>query len=197
MHNDTVGSKMGMWLFLFTELLLFGGLFLLYAVYSNRYPAEFSHAAKSLSLLHGSINTIVLLTSSLFVVLSLISLRTNSKRGALIYLSGTILCALVFTCIKGIEWHAKFEHGIFPNSPALLEKPKGEIVFFNLYFIITGLHAIHVFIGAVILSVMTWWIHRNTLTPENDIFLENSGLYWHLVDLIWIYIFPLFYVVVP
>ncbi|MBF0545467.1 MAG: cytochrome c oxidase subunit 3 family protein [Candidatus Riflebacteria bacterium] len=197
MHKDSTGSRMGMWIFLFTELILFGGLFLLYAIYSNRYPQEFSDAAKNLSLLLGSVNTVVLLTSSLFVVLSIINLRSNSKRDALMYLIGTIVCALIFLMIKGVEWHGKFEHGLFPNSLVMQNKPKGEMIFFSLYFLLTGLHAVHVLIGAFLLSIMAWWIHTGKLTEENDIFLENSGLYWHLVDLIWIYIFPLFYVVVP
>ncbi|MFZ2955392.1 MAG: cytochrome c oxidase subunit 3 family protein [Candidatus Ozemobacteraceae bacterium] len=197
MHKDTTGSKMGMWIFLYTELILFGALFLLYAVYSNRYPREFSVAARDLSLMLGSVNTVVLLTGSLFMVLSLLGLRSNSRRDALLYLVGTIACAIIFLIIKGFEWHAKFEHGLFPNSAVMLDKPRGEVIFFSLYFLLTGLHAVHVFIGGCLLGIMAWWIHKGKLTAENDVFLENSGLYWHLVDLIWIYLFPLFYVVVP
>jgi len=188
---------MGMWIFLYSELILFGGLFLLYAVYSNRYPREFSMAAKNLSQLPGALNTVVLLTSSLFMVLSTIGVRSDSRRDALLYLGGTIICALIFLVIKGFEWHAKYEHGLIPNSATMLEKPKGEMIFFSLYFILTGLHSIHVLIGIFLLSLMAWWIHRGKLSKENYVYLENSGLYWHFVDLIWIYIFPLFYVVVP
>jgi len=196
-HTDNVGSRLGMWLFLYTELLLFGGLFVLYAVYSNQYAQDFSRAAKELSTFFGLVNTSVLLTSSLFVVLALASIRGGNADQAVRFLLGTIGCAGIFLIVKAIEWSAKYHHGLFPNMPTLLAGPKGEIVFFNLYFIITGLHAVHIIIGAIILGVVAMLIKRGQVTAGDYVALENSGLYWHLVDLIWIYIFPLFYLVVP
>ncbi|MBF0501155.1 MAG: cytochrome c oxidase subunit 3 [Candidatus Riflebacteria bacterium] len=197
MQNDSVGSRLGMWLFLFTELMLFGGLFLLYAVYSNRYPAEFSRASKELSTIMGSLNTVVLLTSSLFVVLAVAGIRNNKPRHTVAFLLATIACAGIFLGVKSVEWSEKYHHGLFPNTPTLLAKPKGEIVFFNLYFTITGLHAIHIIIGAIVLGIITWSVYSGKTSSNDYVSLENSGLYWHLVDLIWIYIFPLFYLVVP
>lgn len=197
MHSDPVGSRMGMWLFLFTELLLFGGLFILYAVYSNTYSNEFSLAAKHLSTPLGTFNTIVLLTSSLFVALSVAAIKTNRTRHSIGFLLGTIGCAFIFLGIKSIEWAGKYFDQVYPNSPFLLRQSKGEITFFNLYFLITGLHAVHVIIGAILLGIVAWMIRSEKIVSEDYVTLENSGLYWHLVDLIWIFIFPLFYLAAP
>ena len=197
MHNDPVGSRLGMWLFLFTELMLFGGLFILYAVYSKTYSAEFSAAAKHLSTVMGTTNTIVLLTSSLFVALSVAAVRVGRNGHAVRFLIGTILCGLTFLGIKSIEWMGKYYDGLFPNAAYLLQLKKGEITFFNLYFVITGLHAVHIIIGLVILAVVARMVQREAIDAEDHVALENAGLYWHLVDLVWIFIFPLFYLVVP
>lgn len=197
MHQDHAGSRFGMWIFLLSELLLFGALFLMYGFYASRYPGEFSHAAKSLSVIHGTTNTVVLLTSSLLVALAVIRLKSGAARNAIWNLSGALLLALTFLGIKAVEWGAKFHHGIYPGAPELLARPKGEIVFFNLYYVITGLHAIHVIIGATVLAIVALMIHRGRVTAGEPTTLENSGLYWHLVDVIWIYVFPLFYLVVP
>jgi len=194
-HRDDTGSKLGMWLFLFTELLLFGGLFLLYSAYRFRYPHEFHEAAKELDLVLGSVNTLILLTSSFTMVLSIYFIQKKNKRVSVIMLAVTILLGLLFLVDKYFEWGAKIEHGIFPNSPDLLSKSHGEVLFFGLYYVMTGLHGLHVLIGIILLSVVMVFVQKDKVTPANYILLENSGLYWHLVDIIWIYLFPLFYLI--
>jgi len=194
-HRDDIGAKMGMWLFLFTELLLFGGLFILYMAYRVQYSEAFHMAAKELNMAMGTINTIVLLTSSLTMALSIAALQRNRKKLSLFLLASTVGFAFTFMVIKYFEWSAKFAHGIFPGSEQLMDREKGEIVFFGLYFAMTGLHGLHVIIGVIILSFMYVFVKRNSVNAGKYIKLENSGLYWHLVDLIWIFLFPLFYLI--
>ncbi len=194
-HRDDVGSRMGMWLFLFTELLLFGGMFLAYAVYRYQYPQHFHLAGMELNTAIGTINTIILLTSSLTVAMSITAMQRGKKLLSIILLSATILLALFFLVNKYFEWAAKISHGIYPGSEQLLAKQNGEILFFGLYYIMTGLHALHVIIGMVILVFMLVFIVKNVITETNYVKLENGGLYWHLVDLIWIFLFPLFYLI--
>jgi cytochrome c oxidase subunit III len=194
-HRDYAGAKLGMWLFLFTEIILFGGLFVLYAVYLNSYPDEFVRASHELSIPFGAVNTVVLLTSSLFVAVSVSAIQQGKRRLVRYLLAATILAAVIFLINKYFEWTEKFDHGIYPNSPLLLERPPGEIVFFGLYFITTGLHALHVLIGAGLIAWVLWLVRGGRVHHDDYIALENSGLYWHLVDLIWIFIFPLYYLI--
>lgn len=195
LHKDYTGAKIGMWLFLFTEILLFGGLFILYSVYLHRYPTEFHLAGKELNLYFGTTNTVVLLTSSLTVALSITAVQKDNLKLAKGLLIVTILLSSVFIINKYFEWGAKFHHGIYPDSDKLLARPKGEIIFFGLYYIMTGLHGFHVFVGGVILTYCLILIYKNKINADDYVILENSGLYWHLVDLIWIYLFPLFYLI--
>lgn len=194
-HRDDVGAKIGMWLFLFTELILFGGMFLVYAVYRFQYRDFFALASKELDVLIGLINTLILLTSSLTMAMSITALRRDNKKLSLLFLSVTILFALLFLVNKYFEWSAKFHHGLFPGSNELLSLPKGEIIYFGLYYVMTGLHAIHVLIGMVFLLFMFFYVKSGKVNKEYYIMLENSGLYWHLVDIIWIFLFPLFYLI--
>lgn len=194
-HKDYTGAKFGMWLFLFTEVLLFGGLFILYAVYLSRYPKEFLTAGKELNVWFGGGNTLVLLTSSLFVAVSITALRQGAKKLCLGLLIATISCAVIFLINKYFEWSAKIHHGIYPGSSHLKEMLPGEIVFFNLYYLTTGLHGIHVAVGALILSWAAVLVKRDRINANDWVILENAALYWHLVDLIWIFIFPLYYLI--
>jgi cytochrome c oxidase subunit 3 len=237
-----------MWLFLFTELLLFGGLFLLYAVYRAKYPADFHVAAAELDTFVGTLNTIILLTSSLTMVTAIAAIQHGNRKLSIGMLWITVALGLWFMVNKYFEWGAKFEHGLYPNSEYLLQHAHGEILFFGLYFTMTGLHGLHVLIGMGLLSVVAW---RMPGKPHDDVqfkgealagkgarvallgesgeklwsgediddsvdevtikvryrpvrkrihmrhfsSLENCGLYWHLVDLIWIFLFPLFYLI--
>lgn len=194
-HRDDVGSRMGMWLFLFTEVLLFGGMFLVYAVYRFQYIEQFRVAGMELDTGLGTLNTAVLLTSSLTMVLSIVATKKSNKKLSIAFLLSTIGLALVFMVIKYVEWSAKIHHGLYPGGEELLSLPNGQIIFFGLYYVMTGLHALHVIIGVTILVFMLVFLIKNDITSDNYMKLENSGLYWHLVDLIWIFLFPLFYLI--
>ena len=194
-HKDNLGAKLGMWLFLFTELLLFGGLFILYAVHLARYPNEFGAAGSELNVIYGAVNTVVLLTSSLFAAMAVTAVKRGQKRATIALLSGTVGCAAIFLVIKYVEWSAKIAHGIFPGSPKLIAGPPGESVFFGLYYLTTGLHGIHVVIGAGLLAWIGAKVKTGSLHAGDNVTLENGTLYWHLVDLVWIFIFPLYYLI--
>ncbi|AFH49105.1 Cytochrome c oxidase subunit III [Ignavibacterium album JCM 16511] len=194
-HRDDVASRMGMWLFLFTELLLFGGMFILYSVYRFTHPEDFHLAAKELNTVIGTFNTAILLTSSLTMALSIAAIQRKQKTLSIIFQLLTIVLALGFMVNKYFEWGAKFHHGIYPGSETLLSKPSGEILFFGLYYVMTGLHGLHVIIGVVIIAFMTVFTMRDVITHDNYVKLESAGLYWHLVDIIWIFLFPLFYLI--
>jgi len=194
-HRDDVGSRMGMWLFLFTELLLFGGMFLLYSVYRFQYADQFHIAAKELNTILGAFNTAVLLTSSLTMALSIVAIQRDQKSLSLFMQVITIVLALFFLVNKYFEWTAKFHHGIYPGGEELLSKSSGEILFFGLYYVMTGLHGVHVIVGMFLIAVMARMTRKGTITPNNYVRLENAGLYWHLVDIIWIFLFPLFYLI--
>jgi cytochrome c oxidase subunit III len=194
-HKDVVGAKLGMWLFLLTELLLFGGLFVIYGVYRYMNYQSFHNAALELNTTIGTINTLILLTSSLTIAMSITALQKGQKILSLVLTGATIVFAVVFLINKYFEWAVKFHHGIIPGSQELSERPPGEILYFGLYFTMTGLHGLHVFVGILVLSFMFVFIARDKITPSDFAKLENSALYWHLVDIIWIFLFPLFYLI--
>lgn len=249
-HKDYTGSKVGIWLFLITEVLLFGGMFLLYSVYRSEHPEDFHHAASELDVLVGTVNTIVLLTSSLTMALSIAAAQRGNRGLALLMLAVTVICGGVFMVNKYFEWGAKISHGIYPGSEYLLAHPVGEVIFFGLYYAMTGLHGLHVLVGMALLVVMffkvmnqpnqevkfvaghglqkaeggrlailgrdgeplwegeelddtverivvktKYWPVARRFRAEDFNQLENSGLYWHLVDVIWIFLFPLFYLI--
>ncbi len=193
--KDYTGAKLGMWLFLFTEILLFGGLFLLYAAYLHRYPADFHLAGKELNVVLGATNTVVLISSSWLMALSISALQQGRVEQSKKLLLGTLACAGMFLVIKYFEWSAKIHHGIYPDSPELLARPAGEVMFFGLYYLMTGLHGLHVILGGGVITYAYVLILKGRVTPQDFVFLENAGLYWHLVDLVWIYLFPLFYLI--
>ncbi len=194
-HRDDVGARMGMWLFLFTELLLFGGLFLVYAVYRHEYTEQFRVAAMALNTTVGALNTIILLTSSLTVALSIAALQKGNKSLSLMLLVMTNILAFAFMINKYFEWMEKIHHGIYPGSETLMNLPDGQILFYGLYYVMTGLHGLHVIIGLVFLSIVMAFIMTGSVNKDSYVKLENAGLYWHLVDLIWIFLFPLFYLI--
>ena len=174
-------------------MVLFGGLFIGYSYMRYRYPAEFHHGGSELNATLGIINTLVLLTSSLTVVLAIVAVQRAEKKRALAFLGTTLGLGLVFLVIKGFEWSAKFHHGLYPNSHHLSTLPPGEQVFYGLYFTMTGLHGLHVIAGLSVLGVMFWWVATDRIRQDRYVHLENGGLYWHLVDVIWIFLLPLFY----
>lgn len=195
LHRDDVGTKIGMWLFLFTELILFGGMFIVYAVYRFKFPAQFQLAALELDTFIGTVNTIILLTSSLTIALSIVAIQQGKKYLSVLLIFATILLAVVFLVNKYYEWGHKISAGIYPQSEELLKKPQGEIIYFGLYYVMTGLHALHVVIGIVVLTIIGMLVARGRINQDAYIHLEAGGLYWHLVDIIWIFLFPLFYLI--
>jgi len=195
-HNrDDEADKLGMWLFLFTELLLFGGLFLVYTIYRYLNAEAFLEASYELNVMMGTINTIVLLTSSLTVAMSITAIQKGDTKMALMLIWSTIAFAGVFLVIKYFEWTAKFDHGLFPGMDHYNMLEPGEKLFFFLYFFMTGLHGFHVIVGAILLIFVIRAIRKGETNQNKFIFLENGALYWHLVDLIWIFLFPLFYLI--
>ncbi len=194
-HRDDEASKLGMWLFLFTELLLFGGLFLVYSVYRMVNPEDFAHGGYELDVFIGTLNTIVLLTSSLTVALSITAVQKGQYKFALVLIGLTIVFAFVFLVNKYFEWGHKFHLGLQPGGETFNQLPKAEALFFLLYFFMTGLHGLHVIVGGVLLSIAGRKVQLGKIDKTNFAFLENAGLYWHLVDLIWIFLFPLFYLI--
>ena len=194
-HRDYAGSKLGMWLFLFTEILLFGGLFLVYSVYRSMHPRDFHNAAAGLSTVLGAANTIILLTSSLTMALAISALQRGNTRVSVLLQAATIVLGLVFLVNKYFEWSGHIHEGLYPNAPELLSRSHGEILFYGLYYVMTGLHGVHVVAGLVLIGIMLTLTRRQRITGADHGKLENAGLYWHLVDLIWIYLFPLFYLI--
>ncbi|MCG8687011.1 MAG: cytochrome c oxidase subunit 3 family protein [Desulfobacterales bacterium] len=195
-HNDETGKKLGMWLFLYTEIILFGGLFVLYAVYLTVHTQDFIDGGKQLSRIFGLINTVILLISSFAVAASITAVQKEQKGLALTGLGVTLGCGLIFLINKYFEWGAKISLGIYPNSETLMDGPTGQNVFFGLYYVITGLHGLHIVIGMTVLAVAMAYVASGKVTSTRFALLENAGLYWHLVDLIWIFIFPLFYLII-
>ena len=194
-HHDPVAGKIGMWLFLFTEVLLFGALFIAYAMYLSTYRWVFHETSAHLDKILGATNTVILLTSSLTMVLGIAALARAKQRLAYGMLSATLLFALAFLVVKSFEWGHKFAHDIYPSSASMLLKPMGEQVFYGLYFSMTGLHALHVVIGAAAIIGAMALMARGRIRPDRIGTLENVGLYWHLVDVVWIFLFPLFYLI--
>ena len=192
---DYAGAKFGMWLFLFTEILLFGGMFLLYAVYRQVHTADFHDAAMEMSLFFGSANTVILLTSSLTMALSISAIKRNARVHSMIFQAATVILGLAFLGNKIIEWREHILHGYYPDSPQLLAMSHGKILYFGLYYVMTGIHGIHVMIGITIICFILILTKLDKVSSTDYIKLENTGLFWHLVDIIWIYLFPLFYLI--
>ncbi len=194
-HRDDIGARMGMWLFLFTELLLFGGLFFLYSVYRFTHQQDFHIAAKELNTLIGTFNTAILLTSSLTMALSIAAIQKRNIKLSIFFQLMTILLAAGFMINKYFEWMHHIDMGLYPGGDELLSKGQGQVLFYGLYYTMTGLHGLHVVIGAIVIATMSRFTAKGVITPDNYVKLEAAGLYWHLVDIIWIFLFPLFYLI--
>lgn len=195
-HNyDQKASKLGMWLFLYTELLLFGGLFIVYMVYRALNPDAFLIASFELNVWLGTVNTVVLLTSSMTIAMSITAIQLGDVKKAVQLLDITVLAAVIFLVIKYFEWGAKFDHGLFPGMEHFKSLSYGEQLYFYLYFFMTGLHGLHVIVGMVFILVVMSKLKNGSVNKNKYQLQENAGLYWHLVDLIWIYLFPLFYLI--
>lgn len=188
-------ARLGMWIFLSTELLLFGGLFIAYGTYRAQFPDDFEEASRHLELGIGTANTFILLTSSFFVALSLHFVRMGRSRLCAAMIGMAILLGLAFMLLKAIEYRADILEGLLPGrflSEPTVRTPGGA-VFMSVYWIATGLHALHVTIGLSVLAVIGFYAWRGAFGPEYHTPVELGGLYWHLVDSIWIFLWPLLY----
>ena len=190
-------STLGMWVFLVTEVLFFGGLFLVYLVYRSTYPEAFIAGSHELDVLLGGINTAVLITSSLTMALAVHAAQTGHRRTLMIFLVVTMVLGAAFLGIKSVEYYHKFVEHHVPGPGFQFEEEyiRHAQLFFSLYFIMTGLHAVHMIIGLGILTWMLWWSWRGTITADYYSPIEISGLYWHFVDIVWIFLFPLLYLI--
>ena len=197
LEKQSQAQRLGMWLFLATEILLFAVLFGAYGVYRFLYSDAFSVASRGLATWMGGVNTFVLVTSSLTVALGLdAAARGDGKRsGGLFFLS--IGMGLVFMALKGVEYSHHFHAGELPGRfyTAGTIAGSGGSLFYTLYFLITGLHALHVVIGMTVLGIIGVKSWRGAYSAEYHVPVELAGLYWHLVDLIWIFVFPLIYLI--
>ena len=194
-RDDYEGAKLGFWFFLFTELMLFGAMFLVFSFYFYRFTEDFVLASSSLNILLGGLNTFILLLSTYFMGMSLIDLKNDEIQKAKIKIYITIFLSLAFLLVKYFEWMAEIHHGIYPDSELLNSKAFGEILFFGLYFTMTGLHGIHIIVGIILMLCVLSSISKKKTTGKDSIFLENIALYWDLVHLVWVFLFPLFYII--
>jgi len=200
-------SSLGMWIFLGTEVMFFGGLFCAYLIYRGMYFGDFAAASTSINALLGGINTAVLICSSLTVVLAIWAAQTARRGMLLLMLVLTMIFGLAFLGIKAKEYKDKFEehhvpgatfsfeHEQIPSHPGEYANPRHAEIFFALYFIMTGLHALHMIVGLGIFIWLFWMAWKGRFTPGYHTPLEVGGLYWHFVDIIWIFLFPLLYLI--
>jgi cytochrome c oxidase subunit III len=216
MAQQNESYMVGMWAFLVTEIMFFGALFLAYATYRSLNPEVFNDASKHLSVFWGGTNTVVLLTSSFFMAMGVRASQLQRKSAQLFWVALTILCAFAFLAIKTIEYKEKIEHHLVPNrtfhyvsvdshggasseaavNPEKSNIPQGKAkIFFVLYFVMTGLHGIHVILGIVVLGTLWLMVKFDHPYIRYFMWMEMAGLYWHFVDIVWIFLFPLYYLI--
>jgi len=200
-------ASLGMWIFLVTEIMFFGGMFCAYLVYRYWYFGDFAAASSSIDLSLGTINTAVLICSSLTVAMAVRCAQIAKQKAIVVYLILTILLGLAFLGIKGIEYYQKFEEhhvpgqasfhldGHIPRHPDVPVNQRHAQIYFSLYFAMTGMHALHMIIGVGLFSYLTYKAWKGVYGPGYYTPLENGGLYWHFVDIVWIYLFPLLYLI--
>ncbi len=215
MEQQRDAATLGMWLFLITEILFFGGMFTAYLVYRSKYFAAFAAGSNSLDITLGGINTAVLIGSSLTMALAVYGAQTGKRQMLSGFLVLTILLGLGFLGIKAVEYAHKFEEHHVPGPSFHFrggseqfgeqhtgtageihgEDPTHVQLFFSLYFAMTGMHALHMVIGVGLLSFLLWRAAHGAYTPDYYTPVENAGLYWHFVDIVWIFLFPLLYLI--
>jgi cytochrome c oxidase subunit 3 len=190
-------SSLGMWAFLATEILFFGGLFTAYAVYRLSYPEAFAAASNRLDIVLGTVNTAVLIASSLTMALAVFAAHSARPRTQAGFLIATLILGSVFLGIKAIEYAHKFHEHLFPGPGFQFAgaDPRNAEIFFSLYFAMTGMHALHMIIGAALLAVIAVQAWRGSFSKDYYTPVEIVGLYWHFVDIVWIFLFPLLYLV--
>jgi len=197
LEQQREAATLGMWCFLVTEVLFFGGLFLVYTVYRSWYPQAFAAASGEMVVWAGTLNTAVLITSSLTMALAVHSAQTGDRRQLIGFLIVTMLLGGVFLGVKSFEYYTEYIEHHVPGLDFQFEAEhfRHAQIFFSLYFLMTGLHALHMIIGLGIMSVMLWWSVSGIITVEYNNPIEIAGLYWHFVDIVWIFLFPLLYLI--
>jgi len=188
---------LGMWLFLATEVMFFGGLFTAYVVYRTTYSEVFHEASRTLDLTLGTVNTLVLLVSSLTMAMGVYAAKTGRKNLLPLMLVATIILGLAFLGVKAVEYGQKFEHHLVPGAGFVWpgDNPPHAQLFFVLYFIMTGMHAFHMVIGIVMMAMLLVMAMLGKFGPERYMGVEMAGLYWHFVDIVWVFLFPLLYLI--
>ncbi len=188
---------LGMWVFLATEIMFFGGMFTGYAIYRWTYFGAFAEGSKDLEIWAGTLNTLVLICSSFTMVLAVHAAETDKRRGQIGFLLATMALGTVFLCIKGYEWHAVYTEHHVPGMGFHFPAPYQDTaqIFFSFYFALTGMHALHMVIGVGLLTYLLLKARRGEFTPAHHAHVDIVGLYWHFVDIIWIFLFPLLYLV--
>ena len=195
MPQQRDASICGMWTFLATEILFFGAMFMAYITYRSTYPHEFAEASKHTIVLFGTINTAVLLTSSMTMVLAVHAIQQNNVRWCVRHLLLTIGLACVFLAVKAVEYHQDLREQLWPGPHFRAGLPPQAQIFWFLYWAMTGLHALHVTIGIVVLSVIAWLARRGKFFAAYYNPVDVSALYWHFVDIVWIFLYPLLYLI--
>jgi len=195
LEQQEEASRLGLWTFLATEVLFFGGLFTAYVVYRHAFPQAFAEASRHTSLLYGTINTAILLTSSLTMALAVHAAQESRSKSVFRYLLATIVLAAGFLVVKGLEYHEHFADHLVPGLGfALAARPKTEL-FFWLYFTMTGLHGIHVLVGIGVLSVLALMSSRLHFSSEYHTPVELAGFYGLFVELVWVFLYPRLYLI--
>src|SRR5262245_49682079 len=200
-HFDDIDQQreagtLGMWLFLVTEVLFFGGMFLAYMLYRTKDPISFAMASAHLNWRIGAFNTGVLIFSSLTMALAVYYSQVGNRRLLILFLILTMVLGATFLGVKAYEYHDKWVHHLVPGFGFLWEghgDPRHVELFYFIYFAMTGVHALHMIVGLGIMTVITLMAKRDRFTPEYHSPVEISGLYWHFVDIVWIFLFPLLY----
>ena len=197
MEQQQEAATLGMWIFLVTEIMFFGGLLMAYLLYRVWYPEAWSEGSEELSIALGGTNTAVLISSSLTMAMGVRSAQLGRRMATVRWLLVTMAFGLTFLVIKFFEYKEKYELNHIPGANFHFEGPHAAQVqiFFSLYFTLTGLHALHMVVGFVLLSVIAWMAWRGRFSEEWYTPVEMSGLYWHFVDIVWIFLFPLLYLV--
>jgi cytochrome c oxidase subunit III len=194
---DLEVDVLGMWLFLVTEVMFFGGLFAAYTVYRFMYPAAFADASRHLDLVLGTVNTVILLTSSLTMALAVNSIQKGRRGQLMIFLAATMLLGTIFLVLKATEYSHVVQEHLYPGGLFIYPGPfeREARLFFSLYFSMTGLHFIHMALGILFMGLLLVLAWRGKFTPHRYNVIEMTGLYWHFVDIVWIFLFPLLYLI--
>ena len=196
LEQQREAGSIGMWVFLVQEIMFFGALFLAYSIYRAKFPEAFAAASNHLNITLGGINTVVLIVSSLTMALAVYYAQTGKRRAQVGFLVLTLLLGMTFLVIKAFEYADKFRDNLFPGASfrwAGHGDPNQVQIFYWIYFAMTGLHALHMIIGIAILMFLIFFAWKGRYTPEYHAPVELTGLYWHFVDIIWIFLFPLLY----